>query len=66
LLHLTVLARGDTQVTAGDFAPAFFALALLSALSGLVHVRLRPDAGAEVSGHVVRTAAGAARTQPGE
>jgi EmrB/QacA subfamily drug resistance transporter len=67
LLHLTVLARGDTQVAAGDFAPAFFALALLSALSCLVHVRLRPDAGAEVSGHVARQAsAGAPRTQPGE
>jgi MFS family permease len=66
LLHLTVAARGDTQLAAGDFAPAFFALALLSALSCLVHLRLRPDAGAEVSGHVVRTAAGAARTQPGE
>jgi MFS family permease len=67
LLHLTVTARGDTQLAAGDFAPAFFALGLLSALSCLVHLRLRPDAGAEVSGHRARpAAAGAARTQPGE
>jgi hypothetical protein len=48
-----------------DFAPAFFALGLLAALSALVHVRLRPDAGAEVSGHMPRST-GAAKTQPGE
>ena len=67
LLHLTVTARGDTQLAAGDFAPAFFALALLSALSCLVHLQLRPDAGAEVSGHVARPrTTGSARTQPGE
>jgi MFS family permease len=65
LLHLTVAARGDTQLAAMDFAPAFFALGLLAALSALVHVRLRPDAGAEVSGHMPRST-GAAKTQPGE
>jgi EmrB/QacA subfamily drug resistance transporter len=67
LLHLTVLAHGDMQLSANDFAPAFFALGLLSALSCLVHVPLRADAGAEVSGHRPRPAvAGAPRTQPGE
>jgi hypothetical protein len=40
---------------------------LLSALSCLVHVRLRPDAGAEVSGHVPRPrVSGSPKTQPGE
>jgi EmrB/QacA subfamily drug resistance transporter len=67
ILHLTVAARGDTHLAAGDFAPAFFALGLLSALSCLVHVRLRPDAGAEVSGHVPRPRVSASpKTQPGE
>jgi len=67
LLHLTVTTRGDTHLAAMDFAPAFFALGLLAALSALVHVPLRADAGAEVSGHVPRPrAAGAAKTQPGE
>ena len=67
LLHLTVAARGDAQLAAQDFAPAFFALGLLAALSALVHLPLPADAGAEVSGHVPRpTATGAARTQPGE
>jgi MFS family permease len=67
LLHLTVAARGVSQLAAQDFAPAFFALGLLAALSALVHLRLRADAGAEVSGHVARRRAGtAAKTQPGE
>ncbi len=67
LLHLTVAARGDTQLAAMDFAPAFFALGLLAALSALVHVPLRADAGSEVSGHTPRPrAGGAAKTQPGE
>jgi len=64
LLHLTVMARGDTQLAAMDFAPAFFALGLLAALSALVHIPLRADAGAEVSGHVVRRRIGS--PQPGE
>ena len=67
LLHLTVAARGDTQLAAQDFAPSFFALGLLAALSALVHVPLPADAGAEVSGHASRPrAGGSARTQPGE
>jgi EmrB/QacA subfamily drug resistance transporter len=67
ILHLTVAARGDTHLTAGDFAPAFFALGLLAALSCLVHARLRPDAGAEVSGHRPRPrVSGSPKTQPGE
>ena len=52
LLHLTVAARGDEHVAAGDFAPAFFIVALVSALSALAYLRLPPDAGAEVSGRL--------------
>ncbi len=50
LLHLTVAARGSSQLLAGDFAPAFFAVALIAALSALVYLPLPADAGAEVSG----------------
>jgi EmrB/QacA subfamily drug resistance transporter len=52
LLHLTVAARGDERVAAGDFAPAFFVVALVSALSALAYLRLPTDAGAEVSGRL--------------
>jgi hypothetical protein len=52
LLHLTVAAPGGEQLAAGDFAPAFFVVALVSALSVLAYVNLSPDAGAEVSGRV--------------
>jgi EmrB/QacA subfamily drug resistance transporter len=50
LLHLTVAARGGGQLAADDFAPAFFAVGLLAALSALVYLPLAADAGAEVSG----------------
>jgi MFS family permease len=52
LLHLVVEARGGDHLTAGDFAPAFFTVALAAALSALAYVRLSPDAGAEVSGRL--------------
>ena len=64
LLHLMVTARGDTHVAAADFAPAFFALALISALSTLIFVPLPADAGAEISGHRPRRTATV--PQPGE
>jgi EmrB/QacA subfamily drug resistance transporter len=50
LLHLSVTARGGEQLAAGDFAPAFFAIAAIAALSALVYLPLARDAGAEVSG----------------
>jgi len=50
LLHLTVSARGGQQLSAGDFAPPFFAVGLIAALSALAFARLAPEAGAEVSG----------------
>jgi EmrB/QacA subfamily drug resistance transporter len=52
LLHVTVAARGAEQVAADDFAPAFFVVALVSAVSALAYLGLPPDAGAEVSGRL--------------
>jgi MFS family permease len=61
LLQLSVAARGGAQLAAGDFAPAFVAVALLAASSALVYLPLAADAGAEVSG---RPPALAARRSP--
>jgi hypothetical protein len=52
LLHLSVAMRGGDHLVAADFAPAFFVVALVAALSALVYLPLPPDAGAEVSGRV--------------
>jgi EmrB/QacA subfamily drug resistance transporter len=52
LLHVSVAARGAEHVAASDFAPAFFVVALVSALAVLAYLRLPPDAGAEVSGRL--------------
>lgn len=43
--------RGDAVLTAADFGPAFAAVAAFSVVAAFIHVRLAPDAGAEVSGH---------------
>jgi EmrB/QacA subfamily drug resistance transporter len=50
LLHLSVAARGGEHVATGDFAAAFFAVALVAASSALVYLPLAADAGAAVSG----------------
>ncbi len=42
--------HGRTEIQAEDFAPAFLAVAAVSALSVFAFRRLAPDAGAEVSG----------------
>jgi MFS family permease len=52
LLHLALAARGADQVAAGDFAPAFYVVALVAALAALAYLWLPPDAGAEVSGRL--------------
>jgi EmrB/QacA subfamily drug resistance transporter len=51
LLHLTLLARDKTTLSAGDFAPAFLAVAAISLSSLAFFLALSPEAGAEVSGH---------------
>jgi hypothetical protein len=50
-LQVSSLAQGHTEVVGADFAPAFVAVALLSAASLFFHAALPADAGAEVSGH---------------
>ena len=43
------------MIMASDFWPVFVALALIALIAPALHVKLAPDAGAAVSGHVVRT-----------
>ncbi len=50
-VETTALLRGTETLAAGDFAPAFWSVALISALAGFVFARLAPGAGAEMSGH---------------
>jgi EmrB/QacA subfamily drug resistance transporter len=48
LLHLTLASRGASDLSAGDFAPAFWIVGLVSVLSALIFWRLVPDAGADL------------------
>lgn len=50
-LHFTLAFRGTEQLTANDFWPAFLAIGALSALSGLVFLKLDRGAAQQVSGH---------------
>ena len=50
-LQVSSLAQGHADVVSADFAPAFVAVALVSAVSLFFHAALPADAGAEVSGH---------------
>jgi hypothetical protein len=50
-LQVSSLALGHSDIVSADFAPAFVAVALLSAVSVFFHAALPADAGAEVSGH---------------
>ena len=52
LLHLTMSAHGVVSVQPRDFVPAFLGVGAMALASALVYVRLPPDAGAEVSGHL--------------
>jgi len=53
VLEFAASLDGDATITAADFAPAFWAVAFISALSGFIFVRLTPTAGAEMSGHMI-------------
>lgn len=53
MLALSQMAHGQPALDSADFALAFVGMALLAALSTLAFARLRPDDGAEVSGHRV-------------
>jgi EmrB/QacA subfamily drug resistance transporter len=56
MLHLTVLARGETTLSADDFPLTFVVIGIVSLGSVLLFLPLAPEAGAEVSGHRVPTA----------
>jgi EmrB/QacA subfamily drug resistance transporter len=51
VLEATASLDGNPVITAADFGPAFWAVAMVSALAGFVFVGLSPTAGAEMSGH---------------
>jgi hypothetical protein len=52
-LEAANLVHGGGALGAADFWPAFVLVGLISASSVLMMVRLAPDAGAEVSGHIL-------------
>ena len=51
-LESILAARGGTELQAADFPIAFLIVGLISASSVFVFMRLAPDAGEQVSGHV--------------
>ncbi|WP_342105439.1 MFS transporter [Methylobacterium sp. SI9] len=65
-LEGTAGLHGRTQIAAGDFGPAFFAVAVISAASVLAFRNLSPDAGAEISGRriVAQTPPAATEMRP--
>ena len=58
LVEFTLFWRGAETVTAADFQPAFVIIALISATTALMFLRLPPDAGAEVSRREITSSAG--------
>jgi MFS family permease len=56
VVDLSLAWRGETALTAADFAPAFLVVAAISAASAFVFARLPADAGAEMSGRKPVTA----------
>jgi EmrB/QacA subfamily drug resistance transporter len=53
-LELSSAAQGHADIVAADFPPALIAVSVMAAMSLFLHLRLAPDAGAEVSGQVQR------------
>lgn len=50
LLHITLIWKGQQELGASDFAPAYFTIAAISLLSLAFFLPLRRDAGAAMSG----------------
>lgn len=63
-LHLTMLSSGGGELTAGDFAPAFIGVAVLSTMSAFIFRRLPERAGDEISGRVIAAATPDVGTAP--
>jgi MFS family permease len=55
-VELTVHARGQGDLTAADFPPAFIVVTAISIASIVIFARLSPDAGAEMSNRAVAEA----------
>jgi EmrB/QacA subfamily drug resistance transporter len=51
MLQLSSIAQGHATIVAADFWPAFVGIGLISVVAPLLHRRLPPEAGIEVSGH---------------
>ena len=51
LLAMTLAWRGNTNLSAADFYPAFVIVGLISAISAVCFLPLDPGAGSELSGH---------------
>ena len=64
LLHLTLVARGRTSLSADDFSHAFIAVGLIALSSVFFYLPLPKEAGAEVSGHRGRAPAAAPSSAP--
>ena len=57
---------GDSELMARDLSLAFVLVAIVSSLSVFVFARLKPDAGAAVSGRMVSTSEDARRRRRSE
>jgi EmrB/QacA subfamily drug resistance transporter len=53
-VELTLHYRGQGDLTAADFPPAFIIVAVVSLMSALIFARLSPDAGSELADRVPR------------
>jgi MFS family permease len=56
IVETVVRVKGETIISAGDFAPAFLIVGALSASSALVFARLPQDAGAQLAGRRIAVA----------
>ncbi len=55
VVEATRAASMDANIVAADFPPAFFTVALVTAASALIFMRLPRDAGAALSGHAAKS-----------
>jgi hypothetical protein len=51
ILHTSARVRGATSMESADLVAAYVAIAVLGLLSVLYFIRLRPNVGADMSGH---------------
>src|SRR4029077_8500715 len=51
MLQLSSTVQGHASIVTADFWPAFVGIGLISLVAPVLHLRLPPEAGIEVSGH---------------